>query len=1251
MRIVTAHHLKWWAETTPLDARAETAELIRSLIRASCPGLDYYRFPVGNASQTHGLDGVTEVTKGTAFVPEGRTIWEIGAGADYKAKADEEYAKRTGQLSPEERQRTNFIFATPRIWDTGREAWESEHTREGWLSVKAYDAVTLENWLADQPAVAISFAKGLQILPPAGFQTIQDFWEEHSLSTTPPLAEDLLLTGRAERAKRLCESLSAGIRGISRWQADSANEAALFVAAALRRADAELSQFFLSKTLLIESVEAARQLPPSGGFILILFPENHRLGPALERANQVILALGSDNIAASLVEQLDQMSTQDFAAGLRAMGIEEHEAFRLAGICCRSVTVFSRLNARGTVVPPSWSGDPALVPLALAGGWDASNEHDRAVIAALCDMPYDQVDLNARRLASQADAPLDLDGSIWTIRSQKDAFTLLGAQIGDAHQGRLRTACIAVFSEIDRTLDVPDEDQPAIPTRGADFRHSEWVRRGLSRTLLLISGLHQAARFRTIGLTPEQFVDDVVGRLRDLSVNIRVLASLKSEFPTLMEAAPLPLASALEQVLEGDSKKWAPVIFRGKEGSPLFGRTSPHTYVLWALETLAWNPAYLYTASSMLLRLAEADPGGATSNRPMDSLRRIFLAWRPQTNAPLAERIAIVRRICTARPEVGFKFALALLPVSHDSTHDTAKPRLRDFGDAAKTSTTRGEMAAAFSAYASLAVELADSHAGRLMALIDGFAGLDPEARERAINSIRSVAAAMNAEDRYEMWTKLRLFAQRHRGFQKTDWALRDDQLRPLEILCEELAPEDPVHRDLWQFNDLVPKMEMRAGGDYVEESNRSRREVVRGILIDRGISAVIALAKAAKEPHLVGYALAEAAESQAALEEVFRTHFSAKSEIDEDFFVAVSGAAHFRFGATWDRWVADVATNSGPRRGATLFLRWPDNRGTWSFVRDLGPSIEQEYWRKKYALNQSSDEDLLFAIEKYNSVGRFSASVDLIAYQEKRVPSEVCIAALRGLVGELNASGRNTQGTIYSATHLIADLQGREDVSIEELALLEYQYLPILGHEGEPVALVQLLKSSPKFFVGVICDAFFPASQKERGEISEERRAKARLGYQMLQSMKSLPGFTESGHDEDALRSWIAEARALSKEADRATIADQQIGQMLAHAPLDAEDGAWPARPVRKVIEENASDEIERGIAIARFNMRGPFVKPLYEGGKEERALAAQYREWGHAAARWPRTSRLLRQIAEDWERHAEQADVRAELDQRLDT
>src|SRR5207245_8038767 len=121
-----------------------------------------------------------------------------------------------------------------------------------------------------------------------------------------------------------------------------------------------------------------------------------------------------------------------------------------------------------------------------------------SVVAKLCNASEEAADAEARRRSSPADAPLDLEGSVWALRSATDAFTLLGCLVDTRTQERLREVCIEVFSERDRRLEVPDEARPVIPTRGDDFRHSEWLRRGLARTLLLISGLHEAARFRVI---------------------------------------------------------------------------------------------------------------------------------------------------------------------------------------------------------------------------------------------------------------------------------------------------------------------------------------------------------------------------------------------------------------------------------------------------------------------------------------------------------------------------------------------------------------------------------------------------------------------------------------------------------------------------------------------------------------------------------------------------------------------------------
>jgi hypothetical protein len=273
-----------------------------------------------------------------------------------------------------------------------------------------------------------------------------------------------------------------------------------------------------------------------------------------------------------------------------------------------------------------------------------------------------------------------------------------------------------------------------------------------------------------------------------------------------------------------------------------------------------------------------------------------------------------------------------------------------------------------------------------------------------------------------------------------------------------------------------------------------------------------------------------------------------------------------------------------------------------------------------------------------------------MIAYDENLLSTPQCIQLLRGLIRELNKETWKLQRVQYEVVHMIQALQEREDVDLGDLAAIEYQYLPVLEFQAEPTALNRLLGTSPQLFVNVICDAFSPASG-EKGEITDERRLRARLAYRLLQSIKTVPGFSSGAEDVNHLRSWISEVRTLAKEADRAVITDQQIGQILAYAPSDSEDAAWPSKAIRDLIEELEAEQVERGIAISRFNQRGSFSKGLYDGGKQERALANQYRNWADVTRKWLRTSALLRQIADDWDRYAKRADSEAELDQLRDS
>ena len=100
----------------------------------------------------------------------------------------------------------------------------------------------------------------------------------------------------------------------------------------------------------------------------------------------------------------------------------------------------------------------------------------------------------------------------------------------------------------------------------------------------------------------------------------------------------------------------------------------------------------------------------------------------------------------------------------------------------------------------------------------------------------------------------------------------------------------------------------------------------------------------------------------------------------------------------------------------------------------------------------------------------------------------------------------------------------------------------------------------------------------------------------------------------------------------------------LLAYAPAGT-DAIWPHPAVREVIDRLASANLESGIASGVYNSRGVVTKSPYEGGAQERAIAARYRGYADALAITnPQTAGLLRRIAEDYERDAQREDDRAE-------
>jgi hypothetical protein len=228
----------------------------------------------------------------------------------------------------------------------------------------------------------------------------------------------------------------------------------------------------------------------------------------------------------------------------------------------------------------------------------------------------------------------------------------------------------------------------------------------------------------------------------------------------------------------------------------------------------------------------------------------------------------------------------------------------------------------------------------------------------------------------------------------------------------------------------------------------------------------------------------------------------------------------------------------------------------------------------------------------------------------------------------------------------VLLDYLERAEADIKTLVELEWAYFQALEHTRVPSALYLALADDPTFFVELVTRVYRGKSQRRRN-LDEHETALAHRAWEVLDSWRIPPGQRDDGTiDAEVLQAWVRQARLLLADADRADIGDEQIGQLLSGS-LPGADGAWPAEAVRDLIETLGSKELESGLHVGRMNARGVTSRGPYDGGDQERSLTKTYRQWAtDMKARWPRTARVLQQLADTYERDARRHDAEAELD-----
>lgn len=1257
VRWINATDLVQWGERR--DGQSGLPELLRRLIYAAHGPAAAVRFPSDESVQFSGWDGTCTVATGSQFVPAGDSVWEMSAQrTQIQGKANDDFKKRTDNSMGRNPGNTVFVFATLQRF-TRKDQWVAERRAPGiWRDVIAIDANDLVHWLETFPAVAqwLSVKIGRR---PQGLRNLEEVWNEWSCVTEPPLTPEVLLMDRDDSHIAVLKWLR-GAPDLMAMQADTREEATAFLYAALSPFPEAYRLYYFSRCVVADTTDTARQLLGIGTpLIIVLADGDAGLARLLVNdGHHVFVATGCDATPSFGASQLRRPWRFHLQKALIKAGLPEQDAYRLAHASGCSIAVLRRLMQAAPGMRSSWAvqAPPELIAAMFAGAWVDNNPRDRKHVSDLAGCAYEQLESVLAPLASGRDSPIVRLGNVWKVVSLRDLWTQVGAQVTPSQFVRFEGVYHDVLGAIN----------PRYTRRPKSKYYEEAGEFGVEASSVLRQGLTEAMIVSAIYPQRAILISDVAARadravrklLRDASAGL--WWSLSRDFRNLAEAAPDAFLEALEHSLDGKDPSVSS-LFRSDEG--VIHSTEYLSNLLWALEMLARSPDYLVRAALLLARLDEVDPGGEWSNRPLASLRRIFLPWCPQTYATPAQRLKVIDHIVREHPDVGWNLLIAIAPKPYDTSSPSALPNWRDFAPDQPEVITYAIVAEMSQAIGSKLLAAVGNGLNHWLVLLDMWANFDAAWRRDAAMQLKVFAARLSEPSEIEsLRNHLRILLERHRGFKDAAWAMSDENLQPLDEVFNSLQPAGVENRVRWLFCQgglgLRPNTDLKALQDELEvQQVEAAEDLVRGLAPD----ALFAFIATITMHDALGSAVAKSHVPDATKFELMKRGLLADGDNEMAFARGILWARKMMAGERGDSWVRQLWAQAitekwGERAEMRIVHALPHTAEVWVEIETRSENLAAAYWKTIDVNRIPGDSDPTEVAERLCAVSRDYDAIGWLAQNITAKPPAPLL--VQTLLRAAKASGSMTRNAVmvgYWVGVILDYLETVSGVTEQEISGLEWAYFQVLRYSQRPArTLHRALARDPELFVLLLKHIFLPAEdsgvvEPEPDDIEGARKL-AGQAYDVLHDWALVPGSDDQGViDPVALEDWVKRARKLLAEAGRGEIGDIKIGEILS-AAKPAPGRPWPPEPVREIIEMVRSRALEQGFETGVYNRRGVTVRLPHDGGKLERDLAARYRTDAETIRfDWLRTSACLARIADFYDRDAEWEDLSAKQNDLL--
>lgn len=1224
-------------------------ELIRKLIIASCTNYPDIHIPVGDSIYKPGWDGECNSDERYEYVPQGISLWEWGRDEDFLGKCNEEYKKRTNQTDESVRSNSTFIFITPKRWVKPNQnkstKVETLQSKNEWKYIKIYDADDLETWIELHPAIGLWLARKLRLVPPRNIESATDFWNSFTDAKDLTFSSELIIAGRNKQKSQIQHFLN-GNPGNLEVQASSDSEAMAFIIASAIEKGEEIKEVFFNRAIIIKGKEELREIISNHENLIIIYNSqgNEVIENSTPELNHVLNTL--DFKISTRGVSLPIPTGDSFAKSLEGSGLEWEKAYSLSRQSGRS---FSALRRILTDIPGRipWTENKnlkQLIPIFLLQKIDSKKNGDRQLIKKLAQKSFEEYESEIREWSLISDNPVYLISNHWRLVSPYDLFFALARFITTSQLRLFEEAVMEALCEIDPALELEPNMRMASTLFNKETNYSNKCKEGICQTLILIGVFGERAGMN-VELDLNGWVDGIVRRLLS-NQDLSFWQSIENKIHLLAEASPVSFLTSLEEIAKNN-----PTAISSMFNDEDFDMFSPtyHTHILWALEALAWDSNYFSNVVLLLARLVELDKGGKLANRPINSLKHIFLLWLPQTYVSQNNREKVIETLIRQREDVSFKLLLEIAPKSHDTGRYTHKLLWRNREITSKK-VTRKEWAKGISFVCEKLIEVAGIRIDRWIEIIDLIDDFYNEDRIKLIDTI-TVIPFDGSSMALRFREKLRQFIWRHETYSTQDWAISFDDLEKLKAYYFNLLSND-VDRCYWYFNVDTVESQKSSGLSFeqlIKITNELRQEALSKIDTSLGYEGIIDLSIIVEQPWLVGRNLAS-------INQDYQNNLISFLEKDSSDNLYRMAAGYF-YGCSEQQgfgWVVKMTESLNQEKCSTkllvhFFLSLSPSAQIWELLERTSDEAYQEFWKIAYenpwGLNVTRD-DLEHCIKILNEFGRFATSLNLIRSERKETSTELIVETLKGFATHPNEESVNLQLGSYTIIELFKRLDA-EGVDEKTMQLLEWYYISVLNDSSRdrPIKfLYKALEESPSFFSEIISWIYIPETKAPKEEINglkpEFVSNRAMNASILLDSWTGLPGANQHGIiEKDALKAWVFQSLEQCAIRDRAAKGYYEVGKMFAKCRVIME--AWPSKEVCELIEEFDNEKLDEGfiVGVTAWSKNRASIRPA--GSNPDRGNSVKYSKLSKELSfQYPKVSKLLSKVANSYERWADFTD-----------